>query len=63
MEFPRHPSRRQRRNQQDVSLTIEGIKGMQDIFLEVSEQRLEEIARLGEFVTYSEIERGPEGPL
>lgn len=40
MEFPRNPTRRQQRQQHDVSIAI---SGMQDVFLEVSQERVEEI--------------------
>ena len=41
MEFPTHPSRRQRRQQQAVSAVI---RGLQDITLEVSPERLDVLA-------------------
>ena len=40
MEFPRNPSRRQRRQQEAVSITI---SGMQDILLEPSAERLDQL--------------------
>lgn len=44
MEFPKNPNKSERRRQEQISTVIEGIKGMQDIFLEVTPERVEEIA-------------------
>jgi hypothetical protein len=40
MEFPKHPTKRQLRNQQRVSVVI---SGMQDILLEPSPERLDQL--------------------
>jgi len=40
MEFPTNPSRRQRRQQQEVQLAI---TGMQDVYLQPTPERLDEI--------------------